>query len=59
MTTMVQIHFEAEEVDFDLNLAGLALDGTISDVNLSGKGQIIISFNNQDDLNRILDNFDQ
>ena len=25
----------------------------------SGKGQIIISFNNQDDLNRILDNFDQ
>ena len=26
---------------------------------VSGKGQIIISFNNQDDLNRILDNFDQ
>ncbi len=25
----------------------------------SGKGQIVISFNNQDDLNRILDNFDQ
>lgn len=25
----------------------------------SGKGQIIISFNNQEDLNRILDNFDQ
>ena len=25
----------------------------------SGKGQILISFNNQDDLNRILDNFDQ
>ena len=25
----------------------------------SGKGQIIISFNNQDDLKRILDNFDQ
>ena len=25
----------------------------------SGKGQIIISFNNQDDLDRILDNFDQ
>ena len=25
----------------------------------SGKGQIISSFNNQDDLNRILDNFDQ
>lgn len=25
----------------------------------SGKGQIIIYFNNQDDLNRILDNFDQ
>ena len=25
----------------------------------SGKGKIIISFNNQDDLNRILDNFDQ
>ena len=26
---------------------------------VSGKGQIIISFNNQEDLNRILDNFDQ
>ena len=25
----------------------------------SGKGQIIISFNNQEHLNRILDNFDQ
>ena len=25
----------------------------------SGKGQIVISFNNHDDLNRILDNFDQ